>query len=117
MLTGRIWTVDDIPLSEVNISFAETPYNVLAQTNVSGHFSTLGVCANGQQELLIAKDGFVPVELKGNASSATTATIAAKLEIAGKLQDIIISCSFALFVFFPITHPFLSPFLRFTGNN
>lgn len=38
VLTGRILTEGDVPLSEVNISLAETPYNVLAQTNVSGFF-------------------------------------------------------------------------------
>lgn len=86
MLTGRILTEDNIPLSEANISFAETPYNILAQTNVSGYFSSLGVCANDQQEFLIAEEGFVPVKLKSNVSTATTATIRAKLEIAGNFD-------------------------------
>ncbi len=84
MLSGRILTEDDAPLSEANISLAETPYNILAQTNVSGFFTTLGVCA-GQQELLVTKAGFVPVRQNATALTSTTATITLKLEIAGKL--------------------------------
>ncbi len=77
MLTGRVLTEDDAPLLEANISLVETPYNILAQTNASGFFTTLGVCA-GQQELLVTKAGFVPVR-----KNATTATITFKMEIAG----------------------------------
>lgn len=77
-------TESDVPLSEVNISLAETPYNILTQTNISGYFSTLGVCADDQQELLITKAGFVPVKQKANVLTPTTATIKAKMEIAGK---------------------------------
>lgn len=83
MLTGRVFTEDDVPLSEVNISFAETPYNILAQTNVSGYLSTLGVCAD-QQVLLVTKAGFVPVKQKATVLTPTTATITVKLELAGK---------------------------------
>lgn len=83
-LTGRVLTETDVPLSEANISLAETPYNVLAQTNVSGYFSTLGVCADDQLELLITKAGFVPVKQKADVLTPTTATITAKMEIAGK---------------------------------
>ena len=99
MLTGRVLTEDDIPLSEANISFAESPYNILAQTNVSGYFSALGVCASGQQELLIVKDGFVPVKLKSDVSTATTATIFAKLEIAGN-HAIIYSKTYLTYVLY-----------------
>ena len=83
MLTGRILTEDGAPLSEVNVSLAETPYNVLVQTNVSGFFTTLGVCA-GQQELLVTKAGFVPVRQKANVLTPTTASITLKLEFAGR---------------------------------
>ena len=82
VLTGRVMTVDDSPLSEANISLAETPYNVITQTNVSGYFTTFGVCAD-EQELLVTKEGYVPVRRIGNVTTATTATITAKLEIAG----------------------------------
>ena len=84
LLTGRILTEDDAPLSDVNISLAETPYNILAQTNVSGYFSVLGVCA-GQQELLVTKAGFVPVTQNATVLTPTTASITLKLEIAGKI--------------------------------
>ncbi|XP_078383323.1 cartilage intermediate layer protein 1-like [Oculina patagonica] len=76
VLTGRVLTEDDAPLLEANISLVETPYTILAQTNASGFFTTLGVCA-GQQELLVTKAGFVPVR-----KNATTATITFKMEIA-----------------------------------
>ena len=85
LLTGRILTEDGAPLSEVNISLAETPYNVLAQTNISGFFTALGVCT-GQQELLVTKAGFVPITQNATVLSPTTATITLKLEIAGKLR-------------------------------
>ena len=82
MLTGRVLTVDGTPLSEANISLTETPYNILAQTNISGHFKALGVCASAQ-DLLLAKAGFVPVKKKANVLTSTTAAITVKLEIAG----------------------------------
>lgn len=75
-------TEDNIPLSDANISLAETPYNIIAQTNISGYFATLGVCAI-QQELLITKAGFVPVKLMANVTTPTTVNISAKMEIAG----------------------------------
>ncbi|XP_022809833.1 cartilage intermediate layer protein 1-like [Stylophora pistillata] len=80
-LTGRVLTDDGAPLSEANISLAETPYNILAQANISGHFSVFGVCAIKQQ-LLVTKSGFVPVKLVANVTTPTTATIIAKMEIA-----------------------------------
>ena len=85
MLTGRVLTVDDTPLSEANISLIETPYHVLAKTNISGHFTALGVCAD-EQELLVTKDGFVPVTQKANTLTREKATIFAKMEIAGTSQ-------------------------------
>lgn len=81
VLTGRVLTVNDAPLSEANISLAETPYNILAQTNISGHFVALNVCAN-TQELLVTKAGFVPTRKKANVLTQTTATMTAKLELA-----------------------------------
>lgn len=81
-LSGRVLTEDNIPLSDANISLAETPYNIIAQTNISGYFATLGVCAI-QQELLITKAGFVPVKLMANVTTPTTVNISAKMEIAG----------------------------------
>ena len=82
VLTGRVLTKDDVPLSEANISLSATPYNILAQTNVSGFFTTLGVCA-GKEELLVTKAGFVPVRQNAIVLTPTTATITSKLEIAG----------------------------------
>ncbi|XP_022798194.1 cartilage intermediate layer protein 1-like [Stylophora pistillata] len=81
VLTGRVLTVNDAPLSEVNISLAETPYRILAQTNVSGYFTAPGVCAD-VQELLVTKIGFVPVTQRANVLTSTTATIIAKMEFA-----------------------------------
>ena len=75
-------TVDDTPLSEAKISLTGTPYNILAKTNISGHFTALGVCAD-DQELLVTKDGFVPVTQKAVVLTQEKATIIAKMEIAG----------------------------------
>ncbi|XP_022798209.1 cartilage intermediate layer protein 1-like isoform X1 [Stylophora pistillata] len=81
VLTGRVVTVDDTPLSEAKISLTGTPYNILAKTNISGHFTALGVCAD-DQELLVTKDGFVPVTQKAVVLTQEKATIIAKMEIA-----------------------------------
>ena len=89
VLTGRALTVDDAPLSEANISLAETPYRILAQTNISGHFTAPGVCAI-QQELLVTKEGFVPVTQKANIVTSTAAILIAKLQIAGILHRLIV---------------------------
>lgn len=103
LLTGRILTEDDVPLSEVNISLAETPYNVLAQTNVSGFFTALGFCA-GQQELLATKAGFVPVTQNATVLTPTTASITLKLEIAGKRCLEIILQQQARMIFYQILY-------------
>jgi len=96
-------TEDDVPLSEVNISLAETPYNVLAQTNVSGFFTALGFCA-GQQELLATKAGFVPVTQNVTVLTPTTASITLKLEIAGKRCLEIILQQQARMIFYQILY-------------
>jgi len=85
-------TGDDIPLLDANISLAETPYNILAQTNVSGFFTAFGVCA-GQQELLVTKAGFVPVTQNATVLTPTTASITLKLEIAGKRRHVCLGVS------------------------
>ncbi|KAJ7388627.1 ADP-ribosylation factor-like protein 13B [Desmophyllum pertusum] len=66
VLTGRVQTKNDAPLADAKISLAETPYNVLAQTNASGFFIAFNVCADANQEMLIAREGFVPVKIKAN---------------------------------------------------
>lgn len=83
MLTGRVQTKNMAPLSEAEISLAETPYNVLAQTNATGFFTALNVCADANQELLIARKGFVPVKVKATLLTSTTANVKATLENAG----------------------------------
>lgn len=75
-------TINGAPLSEANISSAETPYKVLAQTNISGHFKALGVCVD-EEEMFVTKEGFVPVTRKANVLTPTTATINVQMEIGG----------------------------------
>lgn len=82
VVTGRVLTINGAPLSEANISLAETPYNVLAQTNISGHFKALGVCFD-EEEMLVTKEGFVPMTRRANVLTPTTATINVKMEIGG----------------------------------
>ncbi|KAJ7388618.1 hypothetical protein OS493_036584 [Desmophyllum pertusum] len=82
VLTGRVQTKNDAPLSEAKISLAETPYNVLAQTNASGFFIAFNVCADANQELLISREGFVPVKIKATIMTSTTASLKAKLDNA-----------------------------------
>lgn len=86
MVTGRVLTINGAPLSEANISLAETPYNVLAQTNISGHFKALGVCFH-EEEMLVTKEGFVPMTRRANVLTPTTATINVKMEIGGTCLD------------------------------
>ena len=86
VLTGRILGETSVPLSEANISLAETPYRVLAQTNISGFFTAFNVCTSAKQELFIAKEGFVPMKKNATVMTPTTANVVAMLEIAGKLK-------------------------------
>lgn len=83
VLTGRVQTKNKAPLSEAEISLAETPYNILAQTNATGFFTAFNVCADANQELLIARKGFVPVKVKATLLTSTTANVKATLENAG----------------------------------
>ena len=84
MLTGRVLSETNVPLAEANISLAETPYRVLAQTNISGYFAAFNVCTDVQQELFITKAGFVPTKKNATSLTLTTANVVAKLEIAGE---------------------------------
>ena len=85
MLTGRVLSETNVPLLEANISLAETPYRVLARTNISGFFTAFNVCTDAQQELFITKAGFVPMKKNATVVMSTTANVVARLEIAGKL--------------------------------
>lgn len=82
VLTGRVLTKKNAPLSEAEISLAETPYNVLAQTNATGFFTAFNVCADANQELLIARKGFVPLKVKATILTSKTANVKATLENA-----------------------------------
>ena len=86
VLTGRILGETNVPLSGANISLAETPYKVLAQTNISGFFIAFNVCTDAKQELLVTKQGFVPIKKNATVLTPTTANVIAMLEIAGKLN-------------------------------
>ena len=86
-LTGRVLTKDGTPLSDANISLVETPYNVLAQTNISGYFLAVNVCAV-VQAVLVIKDGFVPTRVTSAVRSVSEATIVARLEFAGKYLQV-----------------------------
>lgn len=86
MLTGRVQTKKKAPLSEAKISLAETPYNVLAQTNARGFFIAFNVCADANQKMLITREGFVPVKIKATILTSTTANLKATLENAGILS-------------------------------
>ena len=85
VLTGRVLSETNVPLSEANISLAETPYRVVAQTNISGFFTALNVCTDAQQELFITKTGFVPKKKNATVLTSSTANVVARLEFAGKL--------------------------------
>ncbi|KAJ7388625.1 hypothetical protein OS493_036591 [Desmophyllum pertusum] len=82
VLTGRVQTKNNAPLADAKISLVETPYNVLAQTNASGFFIAFNVCVKANQELLISREGFVPVKIKATITTSTTASVKAKLENA-----------------------------------
>ena len=96
MLTGRVLSETNVPLAEANISLAETPYRVLAQTNISGYFTAFNVCTGVQQELFITKAGFVPTKKNSTSLTLTTANVVAKLEIAGKFQLKVAPYSFTI---------------------
>ena len=49
VLSGRVQTKKNAPLSEAKISLAETPYRVLTQTNATGFFTAYNVCADANQ--------------------------------------------------------------------
>ena len=85
VLTGRVLSETNVPLSEANISLAETPYRVLGQTNISGFFTAFNVCTDVQLELFITKAGFVPVKKNATMLTPTTANVVVRLKIAGKL--------------------------------
>ena len=83
MLTGRVLTSEGRALSRANISLADAPYNVISQSNVSGHFNVHGVCAS-RQLFLVVRAGFVPLKLNSMQQSASESKLDVKLENAGK---------------------------------
>ena len=87
VLTGRVLTSEGAALSRANISLADAPYNVISQSNVSGHFNVHGVCAS-RQLFLVVRAGFVPLKLNSTQQSASESKLDAKLENAGKSKYI-----------------------------
>ena len=107
-LTGRVLATEGRPLSKANISLAETPYNVISQSNVSGHFQVSGVCTTSQR-FLVTRDKFVPTEVYSKVLSKTQSSLEVKLENAGKKKTFFLlsflTCRRSHFILaFPTAH-------------
>lgn len=79
-VTGYVHTSSNMPISEVTISNIDSPYKILARTNVMGNFSYVGGCVN-TDTLTLSKEGFANAEY-----SLGSNFIVAEMSRIGKLM-------------------------------
>jgi hypothetical protein len=69
-------------LNNATVALSEFPFNVLARTNVAGHFEMRGICVD-QEEMIVERSGYIPKLLKAQKIDSTSFKISARLEATG----------------------------------
>ena len=87
---------DGVLLRNATVALSEFPFNILATTNVAGHFELKGICVS-QENLLVERNGYLPQTLNAKKIDTISFTISASLEAIGDkefvVQEIFFKCS------------------------
>ncbi len=81
-VTGTVKNENGALLNNATIAFSEFPFNILARTNIAGHFELRGICVS-QEEMIVQRNGYLPQLLNANKIDSTSFTISARLEAIG----------------------------------
>ena len=81
-VTGIVRNEAGTLLNNATIAFSEFPFNVLARTNIAGHFEIRGICVK-QEEIIVERSGYIPQLLNAQKIDSTSFKISAKLEAIG----------------------------------
>ena len=73
---------DGILLRNATVALSEFPFNILATTNVAGHFELEGICVS-QEDFIVERNGYLPQTLNAKKIDAISFTISASLEAIG----------------------------------
>ena len=73
---------DGILLRNATVALSEFPFNILATTNVAGHFELKGICVS-QEEFIVERNGYLPQTLNAKKIDTISFTISASLEAIG----------------------------------
>jgi hypothetical protein len=73
---------DGTLLNNATIALSEFPFNILARTNVAGHFKLQGICVE-QEEMIVERSGYIPKLLKAQKIDSTSFKISVNLEATG----------------------------------
>ena len=73
---------DGILLGNATVVLSEFPFNILATTNVAGHFELKGICVS-QEEFIVERNGYLPQTLNAKKIDTISFTISASLEATG----------------------------------
>ena len=81
-VTGTVKNENGALLNNATIAFSEFPFNILARTNIAGHFELRGICVS-QEEMIVQRNGYLPQLLNAKKIDSTSFTISASLEAIG----------------------------------
>ena len=81
-IRGTVKNQDGILLGNATVALSEFPFNILATTNVAGHFELKGICVS-QEDFIVERNGYLPQTLNAKKIDTILFTISASLEAIG----------------------------------
>ena len=81
-LRGTVKNQDGILLGNATVALSEFPFNILATSNIAGHFELKGICVS-EDDFVVERDGYLPQTLNAKKIDTISFTISASLEAIG----------------------------------
>ena len=105
-LRGTVKSQDGILLGNATVALFEFPFNILASTNVAGHFELKGICVS-QEDFIVERNGYLPQTLNAKKIDTISFTISASLEATGNKAFIFLQI-FKNILYVPVLHRIFS---------
>ena len=78
-VTGIVRNEAGTLLNNATIAFSESPFSILARTNIAGHFEIRGICVE-HEEMIVERSGYIAQLLNAQKIDSTSFKISATLE-------------------------------------
>jgi hypothetical protein len=95
-VNGTVRNEDGVLLNNATIALSEFPFNILARTDIAGHFKLRGICV-AQEKIIVERNGYLPQVLNAKKIDSTSFTISASLEAIG--NELLSASATRLYVF------------------